>query len=88
LYIKPGNTENKTTHERHQRLDWRIKRNQTAQLPVPEKPEVQQFRTPDQPGHTETREGAGARRKTNEPHLMAPDEPAQLQGNAPCKVKL
>ena len=88
LHIKPGNTENKTTHERHQRLDWRIERNQTAQLPVPEKPEMQQFRAPEQPGHAETGEGADARRKTNETHFVAPDEPAQLQGNAAYRFKL
>src|SRR5208337_134610 len=88
LHIKPGNTENKTPHERHQRLDWRIERNQTAQLPVPEKPEMQQFRAPEQPGHAETGEGADARRKTNETHFVAPDEPAQLQGNAVYRFEL
>jgi hypothetical protein len=49
---------------------------------------MQQFRAPEETGHAETGERADGSRKTNEPHFVAPDEPAYMQGNAACKVEL
>ncbi len=56
-------------------------------MPMPEEPVVQEVRASEERGHAKTRDDADGNRETNEPHFVAPDEPAHIQGNVEKKLK-